>query len=85
MKKLIYISFVFAVLIAFASCEKQDVLPVDNNDPFAVLDENGNGTNGTKDPMIEGDNETDGGGIVDPDEDDDDLDDDGGLDRGKGK
>ena len=63
MKKLIYISFVFAFIIAFTSCEKEVIFPVNNmEDSEAVWDEGG--TRG---------GEPGGhlGGVTDPDEDED--------------
>lgn len=74
MKKLLYISFIFTLLLAFGSCEKQVIKPVDNDDPFAMFDENSNNrgfTSGSDDGSGDGD----GGGIVDPDENDEDLND----------
>ena len=59
MKKLIYISFVFAFLLAFTSCEKEVIEP--NGDQVFVGD---SGTRGA------GDEDKDGG-ITDPDEDED--------------
>ena len=90
MKKLIYISFIFVFLLAFASCEKMDYKPIDRDDPFLNFDCDGQdcGTKGPGDGTFdddngqgEGDEDEDGDGdgdIVDPDEDDDDLDDDNG-------
>ena len=64
MKKLIYISFVFAFIIAFTSCEKEVITPFDTNEcEECVWDEGG--TRGG-----EPGNHT-GGGITDPDEDED--------------
>ncbi|UKN00168.1 hypothetical protein K6119_10525 [Paracrocinitomix mangrovi] len=72
MKKLIYISFVFAILLAFTSCEKEVITP--NADPnTSNVDSDVFSTGGIRggssdDPS--GD-ENGGGGVVDPDEDED--------------
>ena len=93
MKKLIYISFVFAVLLALASCEKEVITPEqfdssvnsftdgrDNND-HTIHNRGGEGNVGEGGG---GDLNT-GGGITDPDEDED-FDNDGnkGGDNGEG-
>ncbi len=70
MKKLVYISMIFAFFLAIQSCEKSQVQKVDMDDPFALADEdyNYNMRGGGDDDLL--DDPT----ITDPD-DDDDLDD----------
>ena len=66
MKKLLYISMLFAFVLAFQSCEKEVVQKVDSDDPF-VYDESqnrGNRGGGEEGKVITG-------GITDPDEDPD--------------
>ncbi|MCB9223879.1 MAG: hypothetical protein R2780_10370 [Crocinitomicaceae bacterium] len=74
MKKLIYISFVFAVILAFTSCKKEVIKPCSSMDETGYV-RCGNGGNGSDIPyMVRGGEENlsqEGGGIVDPNEDPD--------------
>ena len=66
MKKLIYISFIFAFVLAFASCEKELI------EPMTIEDDVSSDRNNFDDPGTRGGE--DGGKddvIVDPDEDED--------------
>ena len=80
MKKLIAISSVFVLLLAFSACEKQTVKPGDPaNDPFSLYT---GGENNTRGHENDGDpNLNSGGGpsITDPDEDEDYDNKDGGI------
>mgnify|MGYP007077386153 CR=1 FL=1 len=89
MKKLIYISFIFAFILAFTSCEKEVISP--NFDISSDASENSQ-TRGGDDEVVPGgdtvtdpdeDDDFDGdedknGGITDPDEDEDFDEDEGG-------
>jgi len=81
MKKLIYISFVFAFIIAFTSCEKEVITPFYNNDCEECVSDaggtrggepashgNGGGTDTNEDEEFD---EEEDDTIVDPDEDED--------------
>lgn len=88
MKKLLYISFIFAFILAFTSCEKEVITP--NSDPTEVDhssptrgddDDEIIITGGVTDPDEDEDFDDDGeknGGITDPDEDEDFDEDEGG-------
>lgn len=74
MKKILNISLIVAIILAFASCEKEVIRPIDflNEHSTNCSGEDSDDYNGqTRDPddVIINDN----GGIVDPDEDDEDL------------
>lgn len=71
MKKLIYISFIFSFILAFASCEKED-LSADRFQDDSIWDCDMN-TNGQKGHEINstGTGVTTGGGVKDPDDDED--------------
>lgn len=86
MKKLLYILSVALFLVAFASCQKEDIRPLNHDDEAnveeTVFNEGGtrghdnggdiNGTNGITDPDEDEDfDEDERENIVDPDEDED--------------
>jgi hypothetical protein len=84
MKKLIYISFIFAFVLAFASCEKEVIAPfsVEEGDRsssdgpmYRGGEDGGDLSDGdhTKDPITDPDEDEDfdDDNIVDPDEDED--------------
>ena len=95
MKKLIYISFVFAVILAFTSCKKEDIKPYSSADGMSNVRSNDSGINyDSSNPYMTrggddltnpsgGDDDNNGnnsgGGIVDPNEDPDFNNDGGGI------
>jgi len=85
MKKLVYISFIFAFVLAFASCEKEVITPVLDEDGESTTRVQGDDWNnnvdgpqfrgGDGDDGSTGNNGGDGGDDVDVDNGDDDVDD----------
>jgi hypothetical protein len=79
MKKLIYIAFIFAFMVAFTSCEKEVLFPLDNGgDAEATWDEGGTrggelggSLGGVTDPDEDEDFDEEDDTVVDPDEDED--------------
>jgi hypothetical protein len=76
MKKLIYISFVFAFLLAFASCEKEEIMPFGDTDEYntrggddIIID--ARDVNGESGDRGGDDDKGDDDLITDPDEDED--------------
>lgn len=89
MKKLINISLIFAMILAFASCEKEDIRPNYEKDGFSCFgdydhDDNtrgqldGDDDDLIKDPDDDEDYDSDEDLIVDPDDDEDYDEDEGG-------
>lgn len=81
MKKIVYISFVFAFILAFTSCEKEDIFPVNHSEKENGVCGNSGTRGGDTGGVLTGvtdpdededfDEEDDDESVVDPDEDED--------------